>query len=164
MYKPTDIANWFLCSIDREAGDSITHLKLQKLVYYAQAWSLALNNKPLFEEDFQAWSHGPVVPSLFHRFKEFGWDAIPQPNDQTQLDLDKETTDLLEEIYEIYGEHSAKHLELLTHQEKPWKEARGSLAPEQKSETIISKKSLQDFYSEMYRKQNEQQKTQKTNS
>ena len=54
--SPTDVANWFTCNIDREVGDSITHLKLQKLIYYAQAWSLALKGKTLFEEEIQAWA------------------------------------------------------------------------------------------------------------
>ena len=55
MATALQIADWFAGAIDREAGDSITHLKLQKLVYYAQAWFLALNDKPLFEEEMQAW-------------------------------------------------------------------------------------------------------------
>ncbi len=74
--SPNDVANWFLCNIDREAGDSITHLKLQKLLYYAQAWSLVLKGKSLFEEDFEAWAHGPVLPSIFEQYKNMGFQAL----------------------------------------------------------------------------------------
>src|SRR5438045_3498157 len=109
MYTPLDIANWFLAGIDREAGDVITHLKLQKLVYYAQAWSLALLNKPLFEEEIQAWTHGPVVPSLFEKFSDHNWDPIPSP--EAKPTFDEETEKLLTDILETYGEHSAKKLE-----------------------------------------------------
>lgn len=69
-YTANDIANWFLVTIDREAGETLSHLKLQKLVYYAQVWSLALFDKPLFDEDFEAWTYGPALPSLYQRFKD----------------------------------------------------------------------------------------------
>ena len=75
--SPFDVANWFTCSLDREAGDSITHLKLQKLIYYSQAWSLALNGIALFEEDFEAWAHGPVIPEVYQEYKEYGFNALP---------------------------------------------------------------------------------------
>lgn len=65
-YTASQIAKWLLSAIDRDSGDSITPLKLQKLIYYAQAWSLALPERayPLFDEDMQAWAHGPVVESV----------------------------------------------------------------------------------------------------
>src|SRR5258708_4115865 len=85
-----DVANWFLAAMDRGAGDSITHLKLQKLVYYAQAWSLALRNKPLFDEDFVAWTHGPVVKSVWRRFKGYGLDAIPAGSTKCSFASDEE--------------------------------------------------------------------------
>ena len=64
-YSPLDIAKWFINATDRDSGDAITHLKVQKLVYYAQGWAMAYLGSPLFEEDIQAWAHGPVVPSVW---------------------------------------------------------------------------------------------------
>ncbi len=101
-YTANQIADWFLGSIDRGAGDSITHLKLQKLIYYAQAWSLALFKTSLFNEDLQAWVHGPVAPSIYRRFSTSGWDALPPPNSMPHMD--QRTQELLEDVLEVYGQ------------------------------------------------------------
>ncbi len=151
-YTPLQIANWFLANIGREAGDLITHLKLQKLVYYAQAWSLAGRGKPLFQEDFQAWAHGPVVPSLFRAFRDHGMAPIPAPGSVPRLD--EETVELLAEVLDVYGEHSAKKLEQLTHRERPWREARGDLPDEARSESVITKEAMRRFYGDLSRKLN----------
>lgn len=149
MYDANQIANWFLNAVDRDAGDSITHLKLQKLVYYAQAWALALLGRPLFEEDFQAWAHGPVVLSVWHRFKDSGWEAIPAVEDGPDLDMDEEL--LLRDVMGAYGEHSAKKLEQLTHDEDPWIIARDGLPPEAKSNAVIPKSAMAEYYGRLYR-------------
>lgn len=144
MYTSDNIADWFLASVDREAGDSITHLKLQKLVYYAQAWSLTLNSTALFEEDFEAWAHGPVVRSLYNRFSGNAWSELPTPS--SNIDLDDEVTELLMDISESYGQLSAKRLEDLSHSETPWITARGNMPPEARSDAIISKDSISKYY------------------
>ena len=124
-YSPSKIADWFLCNIDREAGESLTHLKLQKLVYYAQAWAITLFDNPLFDEDFQAWTHGPVLYSLFVKYRDYGWDSLPIPNVCPEFNEDIEN--LLQDILNIYGKYSAKYLENLTHQESPWINTRGEI-------------------------------------
>lgn len=141
-----DVANWFICNIDREAGDSITHLKLQKLVYYAEAWNLALNKESLFGEDFEAWAHGPVIPGLYHVYKEYGFEALPMCD--CEDNIDSETEKILLEVKRVYGELSAKKLETLTHSEKPWQEARNGIPPEASCTNIISKTTMEEFYSE----------------
>ncbi|MFM6174756.1 MAG: Panacea domain-containing protein [Sphaerospermopsis kisseleviana] len=70
-----EVAKYFI-RLAHETGSFISNLKLQKLVYYAQAWHLALFEQPLFNEDFEAWIHGPVVPELYHYYKKFGWRNI----------------------------------------------------------------------------------------
>lgn len=147
-YTPQQIAEWFLCNIDRNAGDAITHLRLQKLVYYAQAWSLVLLEKPLFDEDCQAWAHGPVYYSLFDTYRGNGWEALDAPEECPNIDT--ETEKLLEEVLAIYGQKSAKYLERLTHSEAPWKNARGDLSPEASSQSIIPKEAIEKFYTELY--------------
>ena len=145
--KSTDIANWFLCNIDREAGDSITHLKLQKLLYYAQAWCMVLSGKSLFEDDFEAWSHGPVLPCIYHEYKHFGFEALPGCDCVNNIEEDVEN--ILDEVCRVYGEKSAKYLEELTHHEAPWIEARNGLPLEVRCSSIISKENMLRFYSEM---------------
>ena len=148
-YTYQQIADWFLSQVDRDSGDSITHLKLQKLVYYAQAWSLALLDRALFDEDFEAWAHGPVLRELYSDLKHYGWDAIPAP-ERSLPEFDHETRELLLEVYRVYGEKRAKTLEILTHQEAPWLEARDGCAPEERCDNIIPKPRMKAFYRQMY--------------
>jgi uncharacterized phage-associated protein len=152
-YTPRNIADWFLCQVDRDAGDSITHKKLQKLVYYAQAWSLALNGRPLFNDELQAWRHGPVPRDLFDSFSGNGWQALPLPDQDkcsacNRLIADDDVA-LLEEVIEIYGGLTASRLEALTHNEEPWLEARAGLPLEASCTTNISKTTMKKFYSEL---------------
>ncbi|WP_298938434.1 type II toxin-antitoxin system antitoxin SocA domain-containing protein [uncultured Ruegeria sp.] len=137
------VARWFVNRADRSAGEAITQLKVQKLVYYTEAWHLAYFDRPLLAEDFQAWAHGPVVRALYLKYRNFSWDGLPvekgaMPSEATQ--------ELLEAIYESYGQYSAKKLEEMTHSERPWLEARNGLPPEAKSDTVISKLTMRNFY------------------
>lgn len=140
-----DIAKWFINRTDRAAGDDITQLKLQKLLYYAQAWWLANKNETLFEDDMQAWTHGPVVPSIWQEYKEYGWSSLP-PVDGFQFE-DAEIEQYLELLYSKYGCHTAKELEELTHKEEPWKITRGNLPLEAKCSKFIDKSIIRDYYS-----------------
>jgi uncharacterized phage-associated protein len=148
-HKPATLAKWFISRIDRDAGDDITHLKLQKLLYYAQAWHLANYDVSLFDEDMQAWAHGPVVPTVWRIYKEFGWNPLPPerpPNIEAGL------RSYLEVVFGQYGGFTAKKLEELTHSEVPWREARGNIPPEAKCENVISKKTMRDYYRSRLRK------------
>lgn len=127
-----------------EYGDLISNLKLQKLLYYAQAWHLAIHNKELFPEDFKAWVHGPVVPSVYHAFKEFGCGPIlRQP---TAVVTGPKFEAHLAEVMGAYGGLSGFDLERLTHSESPWRNARGDLPPDQPSSVVISKKDMKQYY------------------
>jgi uncharacterized phage-associated protein len=151
MYSAQDIAKWFLCAVDRDSGDSITHLKLQKLLYYAQAWSLVLLDKPMFKEEIQAWTHGPVVPEVYEKYSMHGHNEIPKP-EQCPI-ISKEYEDVLEEVMKTYGIYQAKYLEMLTHSEKPWIEARGGLPLEARCEQVISLKTMKQYYTLMQAEQ-----------
>jgi len=121
-----EIAEYFLARarIDEESGEAISNLKLQKLVYYAQGVFLALNDDPLFGEPIEAWTHGPVVAELYHRFKEHGSDAIPF-NDEIDLEkYDTKTREVLDEVYQFFGQFSGWKLRNMTHEEPPWANAR----------------------------------------
>ncbi len=141
---PLKIAKWFINHVDRSAGDDITHLKLQKLLYYAQAWHLGNYGKPLFAEDMQAWTHGPVVPSVWQHYRDFGWQSLSPEN--TKISLNAKLEKFLEAIYDTYGKYTAKNLEVMTHKELPWKKTRGDLPLEAKCTTPISKKLMCEYY------------------
>lgn len=104
MLNCYDIAKYFLCLVDEEAGDLISNLKLQKLVYYAQGFHLAIYNIPLFHEPIEAWTHGPVIPDLYHEYKQYGLGAIPQPDNVDFSKYDETTKKLLDEVYSVFGQ------------------------------------------------------------
>jgi len=147
-YTAEQIADWFLLKTDTDAGDILTNLKLQKLLYYAQAWYLVFFKKPLFDDEFQAWTHGAVIPSIYQKFKEFTYKPIKTSIDV--VDIDIETENLLNDIMNIYGEKTAKFLENLNHSESPWIDARSSLAIESRCTNIITKEVMKDFYTKLY--------------
>jgi len=121
----------------------ITAMKLQKLVYYCQAWSLVWDEKPLFRSKIEAWANGPVVPDLYERhrgqFKVAKWEGVPSALNQTQ----KETVDA---ILGSYGDKPSQWLSDLTHQEDPWKEARAGLAPGERGSRVITHASMAEYY------------------
>ncbi len=115
-----DVANYFLSLPNEDIGDSITNLKLQKLVYYAQGFSLALYDESIFTERIEAWEHGPVIPTLYKKYKQLGATPIPIPEDTDFSKYDDQTKDLLNGIYEEYGQFSAWKLREMSHEEEPW--------------------------------------------
>ncbi|MFN7918773.1 MAG: DUF4065 domain-containing protein [Bryobacteraceae bacterium] len=124
MHTAAEIADYFLATVDDEAGDSMSNLKLQKLVYYAQGFHLALTGKPLFNDPIMAWEHGPVVPTLYHGFKQHGGEPIPRPeNGVDESNYSKEVREILNEVFDEYGQFSPWKLRNLTHEEPPWREA-----------------------------------------
>lgn len=123
MANVMDVARCFLyLDSQQEDGDGISNLKLQKLVYYAQGFSLALLERPLFNSEIQAWTHGPVVPELYHEYKEFGRNPIALnlskfvPEDV----FNQEELDLIKEVHSVFGRFSAWSLRNMTHEEEPW--------------------------------------------
>lgn len=124
MLTAKDVARYFLATQDEDAGEGISNLKLQKLCYYAQGFSLALLDRPLFKDNIYAWAHGPVVPDLYHQYKTYGDGPIPAPDDFDFSVYDGETRELLDEVAQVYGQFSAWKLRNMTHSEPPWNDAR----------------------------------------
>jgi uncharacterized phage-associated protein len=141
--SPGSVADFLLIEC-RERGDVLTNLKLQKLLYYAQAWFLAAYNKSLFSEDFQAWVHGPVLLSQYQRFKQNEWRPIQ--DELVKPDLPLEVKSHLLEIVDIFGIETGVSLERMTHNEQPWIIARGGIPADEASTAIISKESMKFFY------------------
>jgi uncharacterized phage-associated protein len=133
-----------LVNLAHDHEQPITNLKLQKLLYYAQAWHLALFSEPLFDEPIEAWVHGPVVPSIFRRYKECRWNHLPRVewvSAQTPA-----VKDHLTEVWRVYGKFDAFGLEKLTHSETPWQMARAGLPSDAPSHSIISHASMREYY------------------
>lgn len=144
-YKADQIADWFLNQ------QSMSPKKLQKLLYYAYAWVLTLyNDNPesldnrLFNEQFEAWVHGPVLKSIYDEYKSYGYHQIKQIMSKPSLTPDIENT--LEQVWDVYGDYSADQLESITHQEDPWKLARKGLSVAEAGHTKISDKIIFNYY------------------
>lgn len=128
-----------------EQKGTLSTMKLQKLCYYAQAWSLVWDDKPLFDEDFEAWANGPVCPELFyHTQGRFSIDKSDMKGSSSELNADQKETVLA--VLDYYGDKDVQWLSQLTHMEEPWKEARHGLPAGAKSNQTISKESMAMYY------------------
>ena|ERR1700674_2845345 len=137
----------YLIGFSREVGDPLTNLKLQKLLFYAQGWYLALCDKPLFDERIEAWPHGPVVPPVYGAFKKWGW--APIGDEIVPIELSKEVKTHLDEIMRVFGGYTAYSLEQMTHSEKPWIDARGGLPADEPSSAIITQESMKAHFKQL---------------
>lgn len=137
-----DIADFFIY-LANETGSFVSNLKLQKLVYYAQAWYLAINKKSLFDEDFEAWIHGPVIPELYQQYKQFGWRPIDK---EVEPKLPEDVREFLKEVADEYFACDAYELEQMTHLESPWIQARGNLPVDAQSNEVIHKEWMKEYY------------------
>lgn len=142
MPSSIDVAKFFLAQSNEEAGDLVSNLKLQKLVYYAQGFHLAVYDEPLFDDAIEAWTHGPVVPVVYHHFKHHGSGSIPVPDDFNPTVFTQEQFELLNEVQQIYGQYSAWRLREMTHEEAPW---RLNFEPGAMSK-VIPAESMQSFF------------------
>lgn len=135
-----------LIKISHEQHAPVTNLKLQKLLYYAQAWHLVFfNGESLFDDPIEAWVHGPVVPAIFRRYKEYQWNPIAN----VAVVLSEERRAHLEKVWGAYGKFSPTELERLTHSEQPWKEVRVGLPIDASSNRIIPTGLMRKYYSSL---------------
>ena len=144
-----------------EKGDKVSHKKLQKLLYYIEAWNMVHLGNPLIDEEFEAWVHGPVLPSLYKKLKTFGFnnleliesDNVPMSDEVGQLidknNLSEDQVSVIYSVLDRYGGMSAFELEMLTHNEAPWIEARGGIPPHLPCNAIISKSRMKSYYQSM---------------
>lgn len=142
-----DIVKFFLNKADEESGDVITHMKLHKLIYYAQSWHMAYYKVPLINDTFQAWVHGPVIPRIYEHFKRYGYNALPSIKDIDRDCYDEGVLTILEMIWKVYGKFGAKFLEELTHSEEPWRIARKGLKVDTPSNEEIKNEDILNYYS-----------------
>ena len=143
MIPAIEVARYFLSLTDEEAGELVSNLKLQKLLYYVQGFHLAIYDEPLFPEPLQAWAHGPVVEDVYHNYKGYGSSPIP-PEEVDFDQFDDEVKEFLKGIYSEFGQYSAWKLREMTHVEPPWKDAYKEDLPG----IEITHKSLVDYFSE----------------
>lgn len=147
MYTANQVADWILtrysAKMDIDDGiDPMTQMKLHKLLYYVQGTFLAIHGKPLFNDEILHWKHGPVVKSIFDRFK--GEKVIGQEitdNERanySKLDGDTYAKEVLDAVFDNYSDYSAAQLRNMTHHETPWMETSHN--------DVISPKSIESYF------------------
>jgi putative zinc finger/helix-turn-helix YgiT family protein len=146
------VANYILSKVDEASGDFMTPLKLQKMVCLAQGWALGLLNRPLFEQEIEAWPHGPVVYDLYEFYKDFKFNPIPALSDCDTSVFTMEELAVLTMVNDVFGVYNATFLENLTHKEKPWQAARGELKVAAPCHTRIAKDKLLVYYQRVMQK------------
>lgn len=137
-YKAMDIAKYFINELHPEP------LKLQKLLYFAQGFSYAFYDKELFNDDFEAWVHGPVIPSIYHEYKSYEYNPIDL--NYNLKDFNKDVIDILEYVKRNYAKYDGKYLEEITHKEEPWLLSRTGLDPDERSDKTIPKSNIAAYF------------------
>lgn len=136
-----DAAAFFL-----ERIGPMTTMRLQKLCYYAQAWSLVWEEEPLFPEPIQAWANGPVAPALYEAHKgAFKISRADLPKGDPSV-FSPPQLETLEVVARDYGDKPAQWLIDLSHSEAPWRDARKGLAPGERSSTEITHAAMAEYY------------------
>ncbi len=132
-----------------EEPDPLSHLRLQKLLYYVQGWSLAHRNKTMFAERIEAWAHGPVVPEIYREYSAFGRDPFTIEGEPSDFNLSEEEREFASEIWEAYKPFSASKLREMTHLEAPWVDARKGYAPMDRCNVEITPAALLEYFSKL---------------
>ena len=141
--RAIDIADYIL---KKNGGMSV--MKLQKLVYYSQAWTLVWTDHALFPEEIEAWADGPVVSKLYEKHRgNFRVEKGFFGGNPASLDVNKRNA--IDKVLAFYGDKDAQWLSNLTHLERPWLEARKGLLPDERGNNVISKESLLSYYSSL---------------
>ena len=139
MSKELDVATRYF--INELKPDT---LKLQKLLYFAQGVSYCMNDEELFEEQFEAWVHGPVIRSVYHQYRSYEYNPIDIFFDIENLNEKQQK--VLEYVKDTYGKYDGKYLEKLTHSQAPWLYARRGLDPDERDSKDIPKEIIADYF------------------
>lgn len=150
--KIIEVANYFIKKSQDEVAKNpsrkLDALKLQKLLYYAKAWNLVINKgHKIFDDEFQAWVHGPANPKVWRHFQGFDFVAQHPEIEQGKFsNITNEEKIVLDTVWNSYGKYDGKYLEVLTHSEDPWLMARHGLNQNDPSQNIITDGSMRSYY------------------
>lgn len=135
------------------SGEMLSNLKLQKLLYYVQAWNLVFEDKPLFDGKFQAWVHGPVSRTIFSRYRSTKtlYSDITLADvrgDFNPQSLDVNETSHIDRVLSVYAKYTGAQLEEMTHGEEPWVKAREGFEPFDRCEVNIDEEIMKHYYAQ----------------
>jgi len=143
-YTPDNVAKYLIYLASQEfVGDNqeregMSNLKLQKMLYFAQAYYLAKHGRPLFKGKIEAWEYGPVVPTVYRKFRKYGSNSIIFEKDDSSIS--EEDKEQLKKVWKIFGGYSSSRLVNITHTHEPWKKAYAS------ESKVISNQAIKTYY------------------
>lgn len=140
MANVLDVAAYILNKVGR-----VSTWKLQKLIYYAEAWHAVWDDKTLFPERIEAWANGPVAPALYERHK--GQFTISTLDGGDPKCLEKNERESVDAVIKFYNKYNGQQLSEITHKEQPWLRARDGLAPNERGRNIIILEAMTEYYS-----------------
>lgn len=147
MCKVQDVADFFIDSALNDPDDNMTNMRVNKMLFFAQGWSLAKRRgKPLFSDDFYAWDYGPVVPVIYHRFKVAGKGKIQDiDNKNYDENFSAEEAQLLIDVLRFYSKYSTGGLVDITHEiGSPWRKVYKA-----NMNNLIPKKEIQAYFEKL---------------
>lgn len=147
--KIDSVVNYLLCECE-----DITPLALQKILYYIQGFYYAFLNKFIFEENCEAWVHGPVFRDIYYKYKEYKFDPIRGYDVSKESDLSVSEKAIIDSVVKNLGCYSGKVLESFTHAEMPWLETRGDLPISVGTDRVIEKSIIADYFTAVKEKNN----------
>ena len=139
MYFVQEIANWFLNK------ESMSHKKLEKLLYLAYGYTFVILNKNLFDNEFYAYVHGPIVKAIYNQYQDYGLSEIGKISIKPKFDAD--TEDVLEQVWQVYGKYDGIELESIVRQTMPWQKARQGISNLDGRGYKISQQDIADYFS-----------------
>lgn len=139
MYSVQEIADWFLNK------ESMSHKKLEKLLYLAYGYTFAILNRKLFDDKFYAYVHGPIVKAIYNQYQDYGLSEIGKINIKPKFDAD--TEDVLEQVWQVYGKYDGIELESIVRQTTPWQKARQGISNLDDRGCKISQQDIADYFS-----------------
>lgn len=151
VYNINDICDYIILSAKADEDTPLSNLKLQKVLYYIQAWHLAFYEEPFFDGKFQAWVHGPVNREIYDRFKssKYLFSEIRSKDVLNKLcinTISSDDKDHINNVLEVYLPYSGVQLESMTHNESPWLKARKGISRLEYCENEISEDDMKAFY------------------
>lgn len=155
-YNINLIADYVILRLNSDESINLINLKLQKLLYYLQAWSFGIKKERFLDCYFEAWVHGPVSRELYNRFKGTRslYSFITKSDVKFQNpenDIEKEDIEFINYILDNYAGYSGSELESMTHNERPWQEAREGVMPLQSCTNTISEATMTQYYGERWK-------------
>lgn len=151
--KAIEVAEYFI-SRAKEEKSILTPKKLQKMLYYAQAWFLVFENDKLFDEKIEAWLHGPAIGLIYQEYRNFGFTAIRKEINIEYLNkISPSVKTFLSNVWKIYGKYDANYLEILSHNEEPWQKARENVGEFSASNNEINIELMKEYYTKLLPKE-----------